>query len=525
MSPSKPRSRRGAIAALLAAVLPLSFLLATVGPVSANLVQTGTHPWVVVLCHFSNQPSEPGSKAFYQQMYTNAGANSGQYNFVDWWHDVSFGQVSVAGTIVADGSHADANGWYTVPETRDTWGYTKDRYGKVVDCANAAVPDVNFSNYYGVIAVFPEAGGAVTTAALTTSSTSMTLNMSSTSPTPDVTSTNYFPNAPFLMNVADCNGQHAETVNVTAVTGSQFTITRGANGTSAIAHPAASCADVPGDFGEVTGNPVGPNPDGSSTGQSNVALSDGTHQLSLVVLPNETNLTGVGHETGHGFGYDHSRKLSYSTTDYKDATDVMSAYDSTYEVTNLGTSFGGAVLGSQANDKGPGLTAINLDAQGWIPAGRHELFNNAVPNQSTITLHALSDPNALGASGFLEARVPAAISIENSAPLDANGPLVPTNPTTCSGTGYACTTSQYYSIDYRQQTGWDSGFPASAVEVHLYGADGRAYWVDQTALGHSGLLYAGDEYLDVAHSTYVAVNSISGGSAQITSVRARSRRS
>ncbi len=512
---SKSRNFRLLIAACLSALLTGSFLLGVAGPTAANMVGTGTHPWVVILCKSSNEPNDPGgagSLAFYRQMYTDAGAGSGQYNFVDWWRDASFGQLSVSGTIVADGAHADANGWYTMPETRDTWGYSRDRYGKVVDCANAAVQDVNFNNYYGVIAIFPEAGGAATTTAISATSSTLTLNMSNTSPTPGITTTNYFPTAPFLMNLDDCNGGSPETVDVTAVSGNQFTIARGANGSSATSHAAGSCANVPGDFGEVTGTPVGTDPDGQGTGQSVVSLSDGNHNLSLVVLPNETNIAGVQHESGHGLGYDHSRALSTSTVDYNDSTDIMSVYSDTYEDNSLGTTFGGSVLGSGPNDKGPGLTAINLDSQGWIPAARHELFNNATPNQSTITLHALGDPNALTGTGYLEARVPAAIQIENTSPAN----VAPTSPPTCSGAGFACTTSQYYTVEYRQQAGWDSGFPANSVVVHLYGSDARAYWIDQTPNGHNGLLYAGDEYVDAAHSTYIAVNSTTGATSQVT---------
>ncbi|GAC1611755.1 MAG: hypothetical protein NVS3B26_27780 [Mycobacteriales bacterium] len=493
-------------------------LLTVTGTATADPVGTGAHPWAVVLCNFQNQLVDPGGSSslpFYQQAYTSAGAGAGKYNFVDWWHDVSFGQLNVAGTTVVNGAHADANGWYTVPESRDTWGYNRNRYGKIVDCANAALQDVNFHNFYGVITVFPEAQGK-NTVALGAADTTMTLDTSSTSPPQTLFSTNYFPTVPFMMNLDDGSPGNAETVKVTAVAGNTFTIQRGVNGTTAKSHAANGSAAVPGDYGEVgNGSPVGTPP-----GQSNVGLSDGTYQLSMVVVPNENNLTGTAHETGHGNGYNHSRKLSYSTTDYKDATDVMSAFDGTYEVTNLGTTFGGSVLGSNANDKGPGLTADNLDFQGWIPAGRHFAFDNTtVPNQSTLTLHALSDPNALAAAGseYLVAHVPATVTIENTSPSDAAGnPQTPTSPPTCSGAGFTCTTSKYYSIEYRQQIGWDSGFPASGVVLHLFGSDGRTYWVDSTPLGNNGLLYAGDEYVDAGNRTYVAVNAISGGTARVT---------
>ncbi len=490
--------RRRRIVAALAAALLASFI----GSASADYVGSGIHPWVVVLCNFSNQQLDPAPASYFEQMYGDSGAGSGQFNFEDWWHDASFGQLSVAGTTIANGTHADSNGWYTVPETRDTWGYTRDRYGKIVDCANAAASDVDYGNYYGVIAIFPEAQGKTTTA-LGAGDTTVTMSSSNTSPTPSVTTTNYWPTPPFMMNIDDGTGGNSETVDVTAVSGSTFTIVRGVNGTTAKAHNANADAGVPGDFGEVTnGSPVGTPP-----GQSHVTLTSGTFNLATVILPNETNLSGAQHETGHGFGYNHSRKLSYSTTDYQDSTDIMSVYTGTYEFTTLGTSFGGSVLGSLANDKGPGLDAINLDFQGWIPSPRHFVFDNGSPGQATISLHSLSDPNALLGGGYLEARSPASVTIENQSPNGSDGsPLLPTNPPTCSGTGYGCTTSAYYTLEYREQAGWDSGFPANAIVLHLFGNDNRSYWVDQLPDGHNGVLYVGDEYVDAGNDTYVAVN-------------------
>src|SRR5262249_17529766 len=155
------------------------------------------------------------------------------------------------------------NGWYTVPETRDVWSYSRDRFAKIVDCENAALPDVNYHNYYGVIAIFPEAG-ASTTGAISATATSVTVNPSSSSPTPTVTTTNYFPSPPFMMNI------DAETVDVTAAHDNRngtltFTVTRGVNGTTAQPHSAGAGAGVPGDLGFTWLNPVGNPP-----GQSNV---------------------------------------------------------------------------------------------------------------------------------------------------------------------------------------------------------------------------------------------------------------
>ena len=73
-------------------------------------------------------------------------------------------------------------------------------------------------------------------------------------------------------------------------------------------------------------------------------------------------------------------------------------------------------------------------------------------------------------------------------------------------------------MEYREKAGWDRGFVSSGVFLHLFGEDSRSYWVDQTPQGHGGLLTAGDEYVDSANKTYVAVNAIDSGTrtAQVT---------
>ena len=488
MSSSSRLGLAAVVAAALCGVLTLS--------ASAYVpVGSGVHPWVIVLCNFQNQQLDPAPASYFNQMYGDAGAGSGQFNQVDWWHDVSFGQLSTAGTVVVDGSHADANGWYTVPKNRDTWGYTENRFQKIVDCANAASQDVNYANYYGVMAIFPE---AATTLASPVDATSTTINVADTAslPTPTVATTNYFPTPPFMANI------DSETVNVTGISGTTWTVVRGVNGTTAASHSNAAGVGVPGDYGETDNNASGP-------GQSTVTLSSGTFQLGMVIVPNENNLTGSSHEMGHAFGYKHSRKISTSTVDYKDATDDMSAYDGTLEFTTLGTFFGGSVLGSLSGDKGPGLDSQNLDIQGWIPGPDHFFFNNSSPpNQSTIVLHALSDPNALPLplNQFLEARVPAAVTI-----------AVPNGKTS---------TSDYYTLEYRQIMGWDSGFPSfngspGDVVLHLHAVDPNdsypyGYWVDSTPLGHSGYLVPGDEFVDAANNTYVGVNAMNAGSKTAT---------
>ena len=227
---------------------------------------------------------------------------------------------------------------------------------------------------------------------------------------------------------------------------------------------------------------------------------------------------------GHGHGYNHSRRLSLSTQDYNDCYDLMKCVHLRPGVQRqslqrqLRSRLGHGLRRDRALQlrprsgggiEGTGLDAINLDAQGWIPGPRHDAFDNTVSKQETIRLHSLGDPSALTAPGseFLEARVPASVTVQNESP----GGVAPTNPPTCSGTEFSCTTSRYYSVEYREKAGWDRGFVSSGVFLHLFGEDSRSYWVDQTPQGHGGLLTAGDEYVDSANKTYVAVNAIDSG--------------
>lgn len=67
--------------------------------------------------------------------------------------------------------------------------------------------------------------------------------------------------------------------------------------------------------------------------------------------------TPVGHEMGHGYGMDHSRREG-STDDYQDPWDVMSAMNT------QGASH------REYGEIGPGLNAALMRAQGWLKEGR-----------------------------------------------------------------------------------------------------------------------------------------------------------
>ncbi|HEX9697807.1 MAG TPA: hypothetical protein VGB64_16010 [Actinomycetota bacterium] len=415
---------------------------------------TGTQRWAIVLCNFSNHTATPNSISYYQRMFSDAGV--GETNVLEYWRDVSYGRVSVSGTVVT--------GWHTLSQTRDQW-VALNRYDKIEVCSDkAAVDGFNFSGIYGVVVIFPEAV-STTTAAIDASQTTVTVNSAASFP----------PAPPFLMVINDFTADNAETVNVTGISGDTFTITRGFMGTTPRAHNMGATAIAPGDFGNWGPGPVGMNLNGTN------------YNLGMVIGPDHYNLTGVAHEMGHGFGYFHTRKLSTSTTDYNDCWDLMSAFTCVYTFNNVGTNFGGSNLGSRFAAKGPGLTAHLLDIQGWMDSARVRSFDNSSCTQSTVQMAAL---NHAEATGRLEVRIPATVTIP--------------------GPESSSTTSDYYTVELRSQTGWDQGVPRDAFILHLKGQDNYAYWVDGAT--DDGALVPGEEFVNAAENTYVAVNSLTSSS-------------
>jgi hypothetical protein len=482
---------------LTVALAVLAGLMAGAAPAMADrYIGTGTKKWAVVLCNFSDQPNAPRSMGYWERFFSDAGA--GKVGMFDYWKDVSFGQLSISGTTVVGWNNARDPADPSKTLTRGQW-QALGRKEKIIACANGP-EGFDFSSYWGVVAIFPEAISR-TTAAISETDTTVTL-----------AGREHFPSgtAPFLMGIGN------EIVRVTGRTENTFTIERGQGGSKATSHPAGSTVGVHGDLG------------GWSTGQlDNIPIRGKRYSIATIVLPHHTNPAVTAHEMGHGSGYDHSRGLSSSADDYGDFYDVMGNF---YGVTfsadpragnyqpNSGENFGivdepdyfgSAWFGN--GSKGPGLVAINLDLQGWIPGPRHLSFDNSAPRQTTATLHSLSDPTALSAPAdhYLEARVPAARTIQNQA--KDNGP--PTIPPSCEAPA-GCTTSDYYTVEYRQKSGWDRGIQRSGVLLHLKGKDERAYWLDRSPAGEpvpgGGLLGPGDEYVDADQKTYVAVNSVDG---------------
>lgn len=450
------RIRRVALAAAAAATVA-----GLVVQSSGALPITGTKPWVVVLCNFTDDTSTPQTVAYYQQMF--AGAPNGD-GLKEYFNDVSYGNLKIDGTVVRD--------WKTLSMTRYQYSGL-NRFHKIETCAQAHDADVNFKNFFGVFVMtnFPVDGlpaPAQTTvpAAVNNAQTTITVASSAGFPTP-----------PFAVVINDGSTDNGEEVNVTAVSGNDWTITRNYEyGGGAKAHAAG--AQVTLVYG----------PDYGNVGLDTVTFNvDGGTKLGNAVGGYTYNAAGAAHEMGHGFGFGHSRKRSDSVNDYNDCWDIMSVFTCVYTFPG---SFGGTNLGSPAAAAGNGFTAINVDLGGWLNPSRLFTHDNSSCNQTTRTLAALNRP---GVAGDLAARIP-----------DVQTIPIPNSMTT---------TSSHLWIEYRDRgsgsnvDGWDRGNPANAVILHLKGGDNRPYWLDASG-GGDGRLTSGETYVDAARKVFLAVNGI-----------------
>jgi hypothetical protein len=476
---------RRSLAAVAAAAL-VALLTSTVGatPPPPPPISSGAHPWIVALCKFTDLSTEPSTytPSYFSQMFSGTGSSS--LDFVDWWSQISYGNIDVSGTKVT-------TQWWSLGMTRFEWAGL-NRYDKIKACGDAAANDANigndYSKFYGIIAIFnddtlPGAGTPARTASTTLASGN--LNTSDTSIT--VTSSAGFPAPPFAVTIDDGslpNGGNAEELHVIGVSGTNWTLsTRGYEGTTPKTHLNGAAISL------IDGGDLG----AADVGTHGITLNGKSYNLGLVVLPPETNMGAAQHETGHGFGYDHSRALSTPTSDYQDCYDIMSfdvCRNGTSSLYNFQGDFGaaGVLNDSLPAAVGPGLNAIDLDIQNWMPGGRTYTFSPGSCTTTTRDLAALNHPEA---SGDMEIRIPASVVI----------PL----PTPPGGT----TTSDYYTIELRDKSFWDRGIPQNAVLLHLHGLNKYPYWVDQVGgsfVGHSGAFYLGDQYVDTANNVVVAVN-------------------
>lgn len=456
------RARRRRAGAVAVAALALVGLL----PGAAQSV-SGTKPLVVVLCTFSDLQPVPSrfTPQYFEQLFSDAGA--GKEGLLDYWKDVSYGNLSVSGTVV--------KGWNSVGMTRSQWD-ALERVNDWQTCADTASSQVDWSNYSpggGVVTIY---NSAMTTLAGAIDSTQTSIAVGSSTD---------FRAPPFLALLG--NGASAEYVQVTAVSGTTWTVIRdfldaagnAASRTTGLPHAAG--ATVLETFGDLYGSGPREVTLGTSVGNPR------SYTLAAAMLPLTTNLGFAAHETGHSFGLKHSRRLSTSTTDYNDCYDIMS-----YKTCALSFAgqFGGP--GILSAESGPGLNAVQLVTAGWLSPGSWNQCGNG-----TFTMAALNHPEVSG----------------NRA-VQINDVRTISTPPPATGQPPGSTTSDYLSVELRSKSGWDRGIAADAFLLYLHGQDGYSYWVrDADGAGGDGALdEPGDWYVNPAGSVYVAVSSISPSS-------------
>jgi hypothetical protein len=518
---------------------------------SASEPLSGHYRVLFLLCDFTNWRYEPNAISFYQRLWTSQHSLGARSSLADYFRDESYGKMDMKGSTV--------RGWYHIALGEKAWyqGGNGNRLGvRWLSCVNAALAHglgVSISAYRAVVAVTPSVQSTIAGSGLAAQPALLAGQRRPASEQVTVSSTKNWPPAPFLMSLPpDSLSAYGENVLVSRASGKTLTLTRGYNeGQTQLRGPFPAIApggtvvpDTDDDFAYV--GPVGlylqTGGQRCSSGKglcpsistSKLAVNRKLAITNTPVSVGVANLfagqgtlsAGVGdsaHEVGHTTGYNHSRALSSSTTDYNDCYDQMSY--------SCGLPGIRGVAGPP--DGVFGLDAIDLEFHGWIP--RRLQYNTAADHsfsQKTLTLHALSDPHALAVHGqFLDVHIPARFRIEDVSPTPRGGgvPLAPTIPPTCTKTGYHCGTSQYYTLEYRQLYGFDAslrlldnqGFggapPVGMVALHLYAPDAGngsgniSYLVDRNPttgsfLPHQAGLQPGDDYADPAHHTYVAVN-------------------
>ncbi len=109
---------------------------------------TGSHPWVTVLCRFSDSPAtEPHPLSWYESLMGSSEPGVDHY-----WRELSFDQANVSGS--------GALGWYDLPEphahyVNDSTGVANLQLLKE-DCAAVADADIHFPDFVGINFQFNE---------------------------------------------------------------------------------------------------------------------------------------------------------------------------------------------------------------------------------------------------------------------------------------------------------------------------------------------------------------------------------
>lgn len=148
-------------------------------------------------------------------------------------------------------------------------------------------------------------------------------------------------------------------------------------------------------------------------------------------LGENANVGVMAHEVGHGMDLKHSFSDDSS---YQNATwSAPGEYDDLWDTMSYANVYS-KNTGSYGNG-GPGLNAYHRDRLGWLRKDKIFRFGADGASDRTLTLTALNRPNN---PGFQMVRIP----------FD-------------TGDRY-----HYYTVEYRVDQDWDSGFPSDIVLIH-----------------------------------------------------------
>jgi hypothetical protein len=208
---------------------------------------------------------------------------------------------------------------------------------------------------------------------------------------------------------------------------------------------------------------------------------DGTSKVwrtTWIGLPNDNYsglYAGLAHETGHGFGFPHSSG-PYSAT-YDSRWDVMSyawvRYDSSIGMYNP-----------------EGTISYHKNLGGWIPGARK--FVPTLNSSTTISIERLAVP--ISSSNYLMAQIPIAGS-----------------------------TTNFYSVEFRDLVGHDAWVPGKAVVLHKVttgagGSPARVVDPDNNSNPNdaAAMWVGGETFTDSPNGISVRVDSINATSATVT---------
>jgi hypothetical protein len=371
-------------------------------------VLRGPAPLAVILCGYNDVaiPNLPRSR-FYEMV-----SEYGRRGLFDYWKDISYENISIAGSEVF--------GWYSMqysfvhdsadPLHNPSDNKTPRRLAWINEARRLAAADnVDLSAYHGLIVIINGHGDG------SSLGTDMVMNVGGSWGQNNWRWCNKCQGLAYAGNPspgqcpAGGNHDHAGSGDYRLASGTvSFAIDP--NGGQSNWRWCNKCQGL-----AYAGNP--------SAGQCSAGGNHDHAGSGNYVLPRfdlGIDLTFVAHETGHGYGLEHSWSAN-PDTEYGDPWDIMSAM----RVRGFSDPpFGGA---------GPGLNAPKLHKMGWLP---NECVATLYAGQSilgglTVRLAALERPEV---SGVLMARVVAG--------------------------------NRIFTVEYRQPLGWDQGIGSDMVLIH-----------------------------------------------------------